>query len=85
MNTFSGRLQKPRRKVSPRLGIESTFASCRATRCSGRRATCEIQKRSRHGCLYKFISARPTGRVFGSADHSGANRTLDRAGAAREL
>ncbi len=52
--------------------------------CSGRRAACEIQKRSRHGCLYKFISAPARRRVFGSADHSGADRTSDRAGAAQE-
>src|SRR6266566_5592434 len=43
----------------------------------------KLRNCSRHGCLYRFISA-PTRRVFGSADHSGADRTLDRAGAARE-
>src|SRR5882724_6344627 len=32
-----------------------------------------------------IVSARSTRRVFGSADRSGADRTLDRAGAARGL
>ncbi|PYI45709.1 MAG: hypothetical protein DMF11_10955 [Verrucomicrobia bacterium] len=34
--------------------------------------------------LTASLSARAKRRVFGSADHSGADRTSDRAGAARE-
>src|SRR5438477_12107628 len=41
-----------------------------------------LRRRCRIICLR--TSARPTRRVFGNADRSGADRTLDRAGAARE-
>jgi hypothetical protein len=52
--------------------------------CSGRRAACKIKKPQPTRLPLQVYFGVGEAANFGSADRSGANRTLDRAGAAQE-